>query len=64
MANKGKSGIQIINGKIYFGPTVTSSTDNMIDVNGSNDTSSNIVDCAKNGVTLGQFLNAAIKNNI
>ena len=55
--------VDSITGTVVKAPG-TSSTDNMIDVNGSNDTSSNIVDCAKNGVTLGQFLNAAIKNNI
>lgn len=64
MANKGKSGISVVNGRIYFGDNVSTSTSNIIDVEGSNDIKSDLVDCAKNGVTLGQFLNATIKNTI
>ena len=64
MANKGKSGVTVVNGRVYFGDNVSASTSDVIDVDGTNDTNSNIVDCAKNGVTLGQFLNATIKNTI
>lgn len=58
------NGISVVNGRIYFGSTISASTSNISDVVGNNDTSSNIVDCAKNGVTIGQFLNATIKNQI
>jgi hypothetical protein len=64
IANNGNSGIKIENGRIYFGNTVSASSSNIEDVLGNNDTSSNMVDCAKSGVTIGQFINAAIKNSI
>lgn len=64
LANKGKSGIFVENGKIYFGNAVSSVPTDVIDIDGTNETNSPLVDCAKNGVSLGQFLNAAIKNSI
>jgi hypothetical protein len=64
MANKGKSGIYVSNGKIYFGNNVSANSSDVTDVVGSNNTDNELVDCAKNGVTLGQFLNATIKNSI
>lgn len=64
LANRGKSGVTVVNGRVYFGNNVSASTSDVIDVDGTNDTNSNLVDCAKNGVTLGQFLNATIKNTI
>lgn len=64
MANRGKSGIYVSNGKIYFGNNVSASSDDVMDIAGSNDVENELVDCAKNGVTLGQFLNATIKNSI
>ena len=64
MANRGKSGIFVSNGKIYFGNGVVSNSSDVTDITGSNDVDNELVDCAKNGVTLGQFLNATIKNSI
>lgn len=64
MANRGKSGIFVSNGKIYFGNGVVSNSTDVTDITGSNDVDNELVDCAKNGVTLGQFLNATIKNSI
>lgn len=64
LANKGQSGIRVANGKIYFGNNVVSNSADVIDVVGSNEVENELVDCAKNGVTLGQFLNATIKNSI
>lgn len=64
MANNGKSGITVQNGRIFFGPTVSADASDITDVDGTNKTDSDIVDCAKNGVTLGQFLDATIKNSI
>ena len=64
LANRGQSGIRVANGKIYFGNSVVSNSADVIDVVGSNEVENELVDCAKNGVTLGQFLNATIKNSI
>ena len=64
LANKGQSGIRVVNGKIYFGNGVIANSDDVTDVVGSNEVENELVDCAKNGVTLGQFLNATIKNSI
>jgi hypothetical protein len=64
LANKGQSGIRIANGKIYFGNGVIANSSDVTDVTGSNEVENELVDCAKNGVTLGQFLNATIKNSI
>lgn len=64
LANKGKSGIRVANGKIYFGNGVIANSSDVTDVVGSNEVENELVDCAKNGVTLGQFLNATIKNSI
>jgi hypothetical protein len=64
LANKGQSGIRVANGKIYFGNGVIANSSDVTDVTGSNEVESELVDCAKNGVTLGQFLNATIKNSI
>lgn len=64
LANNGKSGVRIENGRIYFGNNVSVSSSDATDVNGSNEASSDKVDCAKNGVTIGQFINATIKNSI
>lgn len=64
LANNGKSGITIKNGRIYFGKDISASTDNPADIEGSNKVNTDLVDCAKDGITMGQFLNALIKNNI
>ena len=64
LANKGQSGIRVSNGKIYFGNGVIANSSDVTDVTGSNEAENELVDCAKNGVTLGQFLNATIKNSI
>ena len=64
MSNSGSSGISIMNGRIYFGPNVSSSVSDITDVEGDNIINSDLVDCAKNGVTVGQFLNAAVKNSL
>ena len=58
----GNSGISIINGRIYFGDSTSISPDDVTDVDGTNIADSSLVDCARNGVTLGQFLNATITN--
>ena len=63
LSNNGQGGITISNGRIYFGKNVSASTDNLVKIQGNGAVDSSIVDCAKNGVTLGQFLNAVIKNN-
>ena len=64
MANNGNSGISIINGRIYFGPNVSAKTTDITDVDGDNIAESDLVDCAKSGVTIGQFLNATVKNSL
>lgn len=64
LANNGKSGLRIENGRIYFGDNVSVSASDAEDITGTNDTVSDKVDCAKNGVTVGQFITAAIKNSI
>ena len=61
LANKGKSGIYIKDGRIYFGKNVSASTENLTDIEGSNKVDNDLVDCAKDGTTLGQFLNSIIK---
>lgn len=54
ISKTGDTGITVKDGKIYFG-----------DIDDSIQTvDSSIVDCATNGTTLGQFLNAAIRNRI
>lgn len=64
MTNNGNSGISIINGRIYFGPNVSAKTTDITDVDGDNIAESDLVDCAKSGVTIGQFLNATVKNSL
>ena len=64
MANNGNSGISVINGRIYFGPNVSVKATDITDVDGDNIAESNLVDCAKSGVTIGQFLNATVKNSL
>ena len=64
LANKGQSGIRVSNGKIYLGNGVIANSSDVTDVTGSNEAENELVDCAKNGVTLGQFLNATTKNSI
>ena len=64
MANNGNSGISVINGRIYFGPNVSAKTTDITDVDGDNIAESDLVDCAKSGVTIGQFLNATVKNSL
>lgn len=61
IANKGKSGIYIKDGRIYFGKNVSASTENLTDIEGTNKVDNDLVDCAKDGTTLGQFLNSIIK---
>lgn len=65
MSNNNTSGITITNGRIYFGDSNVSTNPNDItDVNGTNKTDNPFVDCARTGVSLGQFLNATTKNNL
>ena len=64
MANNGNSGISVINGRIYFGPNVSVKATDVTDVDGDNIAESDLVDCAKSGVTIGQFLNATVKNSL
>ena len=64
MANNGNSGISVINGRIYFGPNVSVKATDITDVDGDNIAKSDLVDCAKSGVTIGQFLNATVKNSL
>ena len=64
MANNGNSGISVINGRIYFGPNVSVKATDITDVDGDNIAESDLVDCAKSGVTIGQFLNATVKNSL
>lgn len=64
LANDGNSGISIINGRLYFGPNVSVNSSDIEDVDGDNAVINNLVDCAKNGVTVGQFLNATVKNSL
>lgn len=64
LANNGNNGISIINGRIYFGPNVSVNASDVTDVEGDNSAVSDIVDCARNGVTIGQFLNATVKNSL
>lgn len=64
LANNGESGIKFVNGKIYFGNNVYSNPNDISDVQGNNKVNSDLVDCARNGVTLGQFLDATIRNNV
>jgi hypothetical protein len=62
LSENNESGITIKNGRVYFGTVPSSALDNgVVDVS-SNAVDSSIVECARNGVTLGQFLRATIKN--
>ena len=45
MANNGNSGISVINGRIYFGPSVSVKATDITDVDGDNIAESNLVDC-------------------
>ena len=53
ISKQGNSGLSIKNGKIYFGAI----DENLISVDSS------IVDCATNGTSLGEFLNATLRNS-
>lgn len=53
ISKKGGSGLTLKNGKIYFG-AIDESIENV---------DSSIVDCATNGTTLGEFLNATLRNS-
>lgn len=64
LANNGVGGIYIKNGRLYFGPNVSAKVADVSDLEGDNTAISNLVDCARNDVTIGQFLNATIKNSI
>jgi len=65
MANEFTSGITITNGRIYFGDNkVSSSINDITDTDGTNKVDDPMVDCARSGVSLGQFLNATLKNNV
>lgn len=64
LTNNGESGIKFVNGRIYFGNNVYSNPNDISDVRGSDKVNSDLVDCARNGVTLGQFLDATIRNNV
>ena len=63
LANNGHPGIYLKNGRIYFGKNVSASTENTADIKGNNKVDNDLVDCAKDGVTLGQFLDSIIKVN-
>ena len=54
ISKKGDSGLTVKNGKIYFGAIDESLTS----------ADSSIVDCATDGTTLGEFLNATIRNSM
>ena len=56
------SGITVKNGKVYFGGIPASAQTEDTKELPSNEAQSQLVDCAKNGVTLGQFLRATLKN--
>lgn len=62
ISSSGSSGISIVNGRIYFGDSVSVSASDVTDVDGTNSTDSSLVSCARSGVTLGQFLTATISN--
>lgn len=64
LANNGESGIKFVNGMIYFGNNVYSNPNDISDVRGTNKVNSDLVDCARTGVTLGQFLDATIRNSV
>lgn len=64
MANNGQSGIFLKNGRLYFGPNVSSKPNDVTDIEGNNIADSDLVDCARNDVTIGQFLNATLKNSL
>ena len=65
MANNNKSGINISNGRIYFGDgNISANPNDITDVTGDNKVDSSLVDCARTGISLGQFLNATLKNNL
>lgn len=65
MANNNTSGVTITNGRIYFGDSNVSTNPNDIsDVDGTNKVDNPLVDCARTGISLGQFLNATTKNNL
>ena len=53
ISKKGGSGLTLKNGKIYFGAIDESITS----------VDSSIVDCATNGTSLGEFLNATLRNS-
>lgn len=53
ISKTGNSGITVKNGKIYFG-----AIDEMV-----TSVDSSVVDCATNGTTLGEFLNATLRNS-
>lgn len=64
LANNGQSGIFLKNGRLYFGPNVSSKPNDVTDIEGNNIADSELVDCARNDVTIGQFLNATLKNSL
>lgn len=63
LANNGDPGIYLKNGRIYFGKNVSTSSTNAVDIKGSNAVDNDLVDCAKDGTTLGQFLHSILKVN-
>ena len=69
MANDNKPGITVSNGRIYFGDpngcnTVSSDINDITDTAGSNKVDDPLVDCARTGISIGQFLNATTKNKV
>ena len=64
LANNGQSGIFLKNGRLYFGPNVSTKPSDVSDIEGVNTADSELVDCARNNVTIGQFLNATLKNSL
>ena len=64
LANNGDPGIYLKNGRIYFGKNVSTSSTNAVDIKGSNTVDNDLVDCAKDGTTLGQFLHSILKVNV
>lgn len=63
--SNGNSGITIKNGKIYFGDSgISTPVSDITDIDNTNKTASDLVDCARNGITIGQFLDLTTKNSL
>ena len=69
MGSPDKPGITISNGRIFFGDpndcnTISSGLNDITDTKGTNKVDDPLVDCARTGVSIGQFLNATLKNKV